>query len=167
MPTSDYERFRRQLETQLRADVELLYEAYRAKLRAYETVCRARGELEGRSWEPLELAPGFSSGLLLSGSQVAAPAGPRKRAPLFATIEAVEEALEKLDGTFDKNDLIRVLGFEPSRATLFRALEELQRDGVIALHSRGAGKSPSVYRKLPPSLAEAARAEGDPATSAA
>src|SRR5947209_9259861 len=36
MPTGDYERFRQRLEEQLRAEMELLYEGYRPKLRAYE-----------------------------------------------------------------------------------------------------------------------------------
>ena len=44
MPTPAYERYRELLEEQLRVDVELLYEGYRAKLRAFEAVERARGE---------------------------------------------------------------------------------------------------------------------------
>jgi hypothetical protein len=46
MSTADYERYRRRLEEQLRADVQLLYQAYLSKLRAYETVSRTRGELD-------------------------------------------------------------------------------------------------------------------------
>jgi hypothetical protein len=43
MAAADFERYRQSLEDQLRADVEMLYQAYLAKLRAYETVSRAGG----------------------------------------------------------------------------------------------------------------------------
>jgi hypothetical protein len=63
MTPDDYDRFRQQLEAQLRSDVELIYEAYRTKLRAYETVLRARGELEGRTFEAVPALSLASAGL--------------------------------------------------------------------------------------------------------
>src|SRR5215208_3360599 len=62
MSDSDYEQYREGLERQLRADVELLVEAYRAKLRAYETVALARGEIaEADSRPPLSFPLGLSA----------------------------------------------------------------------------------------------------------
>lgn len=63
MTPDDYDCFRQQLEAQLRADVELIYQAYRTKLRAYETVLRAQGELEGRTFEPVPALSLASAGL--------------------------------------------------------------------------------------------------------
>lgn len=40
--SDDFDRFRAQVEEQLRADLELMIEAARAKVRAYETVLRVR-----------------------------------------------------------------------------------------------------------------------------
>jgi hypothetical protein len=45
MTTRDHERYRRQLEKQLRANAEMLYAAYCAKLRAYETLHQLHGDL--------------------------------------------------------------------------------------------------------------------------
>src|SRR5436305_1646758 len=46
MSSRDHERYRRQLEKQLREDVELLYAGYTAKLRAYEALHQLPGEVE-------------------------------------------------------------------------------------------------------------------------
>ena len=162
MPTQDYESFRQELERQLRADVELLYEAYRVKLRAYETVCRARGELEGGSWEsrPADLPP-----LLPLPSEPAAPvlrqAAPPPPAPLetapalpkaepAAVYYDLVAALERVGEEFDKRDLLEALGYEPRRATLYRALMYLEEDKKIALIERGSGRQASRYRRLDP-----------------
>jgi hypothetical protein len=55
MPSADYERFRQQLERQLRADIELIFEAYQTKLRASETVARPGGT--GRGSRPAAARP--------------------------------------------------------------------------------------------------------------
>lgn len=56
-----YELYRLQLEEQLRRNFELLYQAHLVQLRAYETVARARGEIDA-GLPPLALTlnlPGF------------------------------------------------------------------------------------------------------------
>src|SRR5262249_11104739 len=113
MPTGEYERYRQQLDAQLRADVELVYEAYRAKLRAYETVARARGE----DFEPLPAAD-LPTGLRPSP----APAAPARRTKSRAhqVWDSVLAAIETLPEQFDKFDLVKALGFEPRRSTLHR-----------------------------------------------
>ena len=157
MSTSDYERYRRRLEEELRSDVELIYASYLAKLRAYETVARVRGEIEGdapplgaltlRLPAPLAALPAAAS-----PAPPPAPVGPpatRKRRA-FEVVDAIEEALGRVGEIFDKDDLCRAMGFAPPRATLFSALDRLVTEGVIALHERGGGKRPTRYRKLEP-----------------
>jgi hypothetical protein len=61
---------------------------------------------------------------------------------------AIEEKLGEFSEVFDRNDVVRVLGFAPKRATLFRALDELRADGRIAEESRGEGRRPARFRKL-------------------
>lgn len=152
MPLNDYEIYRRRLEEQLRADVELLYEAYRAKLRAYETVLRTRGEIGAGPWPPPELAlslppaPGLEAASPAPAAPASSPKRPRSRA--YSVIEAVEGVLDTLDEVFDRNDLIRALGFEPNRATLHRILTELTDAGFIALEKPGGGKQPHLYRRI-------------------
>jgi DNA-binding PadR family transcriptional regulator len=58
------------------------------------------------------------------------------------------DLLPQLPERFDKNDVQRALGFTPSRSTLFRALEELQMEGVIAVETAGSGRTPSKFRKV-------------------
>jgi hypothetical protein len=156
VPPSDYEIYRQRLEDQLRADVELLYEAYRAKLRAYETVLRTRAEIGAGPWPPPDLtlslppAPGLPETSppppVPAAAPARAPKRPRSRA--FSVIVAVEDALDELEDVFDRNDLLRALGFKPHRATLYRVLEELTSNGVLAIEELGSGKQPTRYRKL-------------------
>ena len=149
MPLNDYEIYRQRLEEQLRADVELLYEAYRAKLRAYETVLRTRGEIGAGPWPPeltLSLPPAPGLETAPPPPSTLPPKRPRSRA--YSLIEAVEGVLDTLDEVFDRNDLIRALGFEPNRATLHRILTDLADAGFIALEKPGGGKQPNRYRRI-------------------
>lgn len=160
MPTGDYERFRQRLEEQLRADMELLYEGYRAKLRAYETVARLNGELDVEPWPPIELArslPAAGPARLSSGSpQPTAPAPraappptpPRRKA--YELFDAITGAFAALPEVFDKRDLGRVLGYMPRRSALHGSLQHFIDDGVIVIEEYGIGTQPTRYRKLVP-----------------
>ena len=156
MTQDEFEKLRTRLEDQLRVDVELLYEAHRVKLRAFETIRRSQAELEG---EDLSAAPPVRSGgrpaptLPAARPAPAAPSEPetvlKERVKAWSVLEAVEEALEKLPEEFDKNDVERALGFEPSRPTLFRALHMLCEDGVLEIAGRSSGRVPARFRQLP------------------
>lgn len=61
-----------------------------------------------------------------------------------------------LDSAFDRRDVIRVLGYEPPRATLFRVLEQLVVDKWIAVAWHSAGRSSTRYAKLPEPAEETA-----------
>ena len=154
MPPSDYEIYRQRLEEQLRADVELLYEAYRAKLRAYETVLRTRAEIGAGPWPPAELTLSLPAapGPQATPPPADAPAPPPKpsRSRAYRVLDAVEDALEKMEEVFDRHDLVREIGFEPKRATLLRVLDELKKAGVLAVAEEAVGKQPTRYRKVAP-----------------
>lgn len=160
MTSRDHERYRRQLEKQLREDVELLYAGYTAKLRAYEMLHALPGESD-----PVRLLP---AGLPLTLAPAALPAAPAPAVPAPAPAPpprsrpnelyyALSAALEKLPDPFDRHDVEAVLGFSPRRASLYRVLGELANEGSIALVSHGEGTRTNRYRKLPAALPEAAR----------
>ena len=84
------------------------------------------------------------------------------------------KALGKLPEEFDKHDLVRTLGWEPSKATLARSLDALCEEKKIAIVKPASGRTPARYRKLqrispaaPRDAAEAGSEVGDGSGSAA
>jgi len=157
MSPSDYERFRQQLEAQFRADVELLSEAYRTKLRAYETVCRARGELDAEPWAPPdvprslpEAAAPFAAEEASAAPEAPSPPSPPGKSRAYEMLDAISGAVAQMPEVFDKHDIGRALGFAPRRATLSRILQDLVLEGAIAIDEAGTGKRPTRFRKALP-----------------
>jgi hypothetical protein len=148
MPAGDYERYRQHLDAQLRADLELIHEAYRTKLRAYETVARARGE-EFAALPAADLPLDSPAAPVPAPALVRAPVlvAPLARTAAYQVDDAVFAALETLPEVFDKFDLVGVLGFEPRRSTLHRVLKRLVAEGVLAVESHGSARVPTAYRK--------------------
>lgn len=142
MTQSEYEERRRQLDAQLRAEVELLYQAYLVRLRALDTM-RLGGGLNA----PLQLAPPALADLLPSPAASPAAAPARRRQGAWSVLEEVSEALDQLEDTFTRDDVCRVLGYEPKRATLFRVFQTLEEQGVLVVHRRGRGIYPTIYRR--------------------
>ena len=58
--------------------------------------------------------------------------------------------LPQLPETFDRRDIDRLLGYRPMRTTLFRALNLLEREGVIETAQFSYGRQRVQYRKLKP-----------------
>src|SRR5262249_18510100 len=150
MEPNHFEALRARLEEQLRADVELLYEAHRVKLRAVETVWRAQVDLAQTPPSPgaVERLPVLT---LPAGPAATAPADAPptvRRTEGWSVLFAIQEKMAQIPEVFDKNDVIRALEFAPKRATLFRALDELRSDGWIADESPSEGRKPARYRKL-------------------
>jgi hypothetical protein len=139
MDTDPIAALRARLEEQLRVDIELLQEAHRIKLRAFETVWRTQADLAA--------APAPASGAAPLPSP-APPAETKKRNGRWSLLFAIEEKIGEIPEVFDRNDVVRVLGFSPKRATLFRALDELRADGRIAEESPSEGRQPARFRKL-------------------
>jgi len=149
MTQDEFEKLRARLEEQLRLDVEMLYEAHRVKLRAFETIRRARAELEGSEMPPLSGAGRPAVPTLQAPPPPQAPApAVRTRGEAWSVLSGIEGALDGLPDEFDKHDLLRALGGKPSKATLARALETLRKEKVIAITQPGTGRIPARYRKL-------------------
>jgi hypothetical protein len=55
--------------------------------------------------------------------------------------------LAELPEEFDKNDVLRVLGYSPNRISLFRVLQTLGFEGRIEMKTHGAGRTTNVFRK--------------------
>jgi len=152
----EHERFdvlRLRLEEQLRADVELLYEAHRIKMRAFETVWRAQAELDAALQSPPPPPAGSGKrqeAITLLPSRTPPPtASPEEDGrEILPVPDAVIAAFHQLPEVFDKHDVHRVLGFEPSRSTLFRVLKDLIQEGSLRVESTGTGRRTSRFRKL-------------------
>jgi hypothetical protein len=150
--TNPFEALRARLEEQLRADVELLHEAHRVKLRAFETVWRAQAEVAQRAQMPappaVDWLPAAQAPVSLGGS--------KSRKAGWSVFYAIQEKWDQIPEVFDKNDVAAALGSTPKRATLFRALEALRADGLLAEESRSEGRHPARYRKLGRPVSESA-----------
>ncbi|PYQ57621.1 MAG: hypothetical protein DMF53_22135 [Acidobacteria bacterium] len=147
MRHEEYERRRRALEAQFREDLELLRAGYQAKLRALEMLWLAP------PGEALPQAVAVSETLRLSetlaSSETVTPPEPPKEIRRGQVREEIEAAFAELPEEFDRRDVIRVLGYEPPRATLFRVLEQLVVDKWISVAWYSSGRSSTRYAKLP------------------
>jgi len=155
MRHGEYEQRRRALETQFREDVELLRAGYQAKLRALEMLWMAS---PGEALPPATPAASETRQMSETVSSSEAPEPPEEPAPPPAqepesrrgmVREEIEAAFEALPEEFDRQDLIRVLGYEPPRATLFRVLNQLVAEGWLSIASYSIGRLSTRYSKLP------------------
>ncbi len=140
MTQHEYEQHKRRLQEELRVGIELLEAACRHQLRALELLHVATGGEPAAPPQPLEATAAPAE------PAPAAPSPPARRRA-GALLEAVRTVLASLPDPFDRNDVCEALGYEPDRSSLFRVLQELERDGELALDSRGAGNLPALYRK--------------------
>ena len=141
MDERDYERRKQVLDEQLEAGIELLRTAYRAQRNALDLVWMASPQNRSAVVLPFEIPTTQRS------SGQSAPLKKRRwgAGELRAAIEA---ALEKVPQEFDRSDLIAAMGVEPDRSSLYRIVEEMRQDGVLALIAGGKGQYASRYRKL-------------------
>jgi hypothetical protein len=158
MRHSEYERRRRALEEQLHADLELIRAGYQAKLRSLEMLWLASPE-PGAAADAPRAAPSSETladsetpaedETLADGGTPAPPPVPA-RSPSVRRgrlLEDVEKVLPDLPGVFARADVIRVLGFDPPRATLHRVFSQLLMDQRIAVAEYSDGYAPTRYRK--------------------
>ena len=139
MTREEYEQRKLRLAEQLREGVALLEQGYQRQLRALELIWLAdsNGDAVPPGQEPIAAA---------------APAGlpvkrTRQRLAPGRLLEDIQTALTQLPEVFDRNDLLRALGYEPERSSLHRALASLVKEGVLVINSYGAGKIPARYSK--------------------
>jgi len=149
MTQDEFEKLRARLEEQLRRDIEMLYEAHRVKLRAFETIRQARAELDGSERPPAPSAEQRPPALAPAARPAPAPAPAVKtRGEAWSVLDGVVDALAELPAEFDKYDLVRALGQKPSKATLARALDTLCKGKVLAVSKPATGRTPARFRKL-------------------
>ncbi|HEX7186040.1 MAG TPA: hypothetical protein VF756_29715 [Thermoanaerobaculia bacterium] len=130
MKRSEYEQRRQALEESFEAEVATLRAAHQIRLRSLEALWRA---------DPEEDAP---------PQTLAAPSmPPPPRLSLPEMTEALEEVFPRLPEVFDKNDAVRLLGWSPPRASLFRALQTLVFQGRLTVERGSNGRVSNVYRQ--------------------
>jgi hypothetical protein len=152
MPSGEYERYRQHLDAQLRADVELIHEAYRAKLRAYETVARARGE-EFAALPAADLSLDLPPALApqIPGPPALVPAAgsaaPVPRAPAYQVEDAILEVLETLPEMFNSSTSSRFsVSSRGARLSIACSSGSCGRIRWSSEHY-GTARIPTVYRK--------------------
>lgn len=139
MTREEYEERKRALEAQHLADIALMNVAHQARMRTLEDLWQNTGSptVSSQVHEPASVPP----------TPQPVPARKRER---FSVLNDLVQALPGLPETFDKHDITRALGYEPSRATLFRALIALSKGGLIDTVSLSIGGATTRYRKLAP-----------------
>jgi hypothetical protein len=142
MRREEYEQRKRRLEEQFREGTALLEAAHRQQLRALELVWMTTAE------EDLAFGAGPIAEPAAVSRNPSPPAPPRPRRRGAGELEEeVGAALASVPEVFDRNDVCRVLGYEPDRGSLYRILQELVDEGQLTLQRRGSGKATTQYRK--------------------
>lgn len=149
MTRDEYEQHMQRLAEELRAGVELLEMAHRNQVRALKLVWATTGG------EGVEIPPPVVAATVRSVPspavpvQAAVPAPvpqPGRRGP-WALFNDVQAALAEAPDVFDRNDICRLLGYEPDRGSLYRTFQELIDNGALEIQQSGSGKWPTRYRK--------------------
>ena len=76
------------------------------------------------------------------------PAAPVRRPPGQAQAD-IEAVLPRIPEVFEKRDLVRAIGYEPSRATMLRVIADLLLHHRIKVIEPSDGRLPTKYRKIP------------------
>ncbi len=138
MTEEEYQQHKRRLEEQLRQGVELLQAAFRGAL---ELVWMATAEKDA-------VLPRSASGSAKPSSSSPPPAAPaRPRQKPGQLLKEVDAVLDQLPEVFDRDDLVKALGYEPDRSALHRVMTWLRRQEIITLESSNVGKIPARWEK--------------------
>ena len=137
MTREEYEKRRRALEEQLRADIALMNAAHETRIQSLERLWQATAEDRPDSARPAASpAP----------AQPAKPV-PKQLRPRGSVLNDLDAAFPGLPEEFDKHDVIRALGYEPAHTTLFRALKQLRDEGTLEIEDHSSGGVTIRYRK--------------------
>jgi len=135
MTRKEYEERRRAFEEQHRADVALMNAAQETRIRSLDRLWQEGLDGERLAGAPVPPAPSPSP-------------DPKPTRPRNSVINELEDALPQLPQVFDRQDIVRVLGYKPAPTTLFRTLNRLRQEGVIAPENYSEGGTRVRYRKL-------------------
>jgi hypothetical protein len=138
MTREEYEERRRAFEEQHRADVALMNAAQEARIRSLDRLWQEELDRERSAAAP-DASP----------VPVQPAPAPKPMRPRYSVRDDLDDALPELPEIFERRDVIRALGYEPPRTTLYHALEQLRREGAIAIESYSGGGARVRYRKLP------------------
>jgi len=150
MTRGEYEERRRALDALREADIAMINAVHEIRVRSLDKLWQAAAEDGADFTRPA--APG-------NGSRAAPAAVPAVSAPPAATrrtmrgrgevLNDLDQAFHQLPEVFDKRDITRLLGYEPARATLFRALQKFMDEGAIALEDYSLpGTVLTAFRKI-------------------
>lgn len=139
MTREEYEARKLRLAEQLREGVALLEQGYQRQLRALELIWMADSNGDA-------VPPGQEPTAAAAHARFPVQSARPRLAP-GRLLEDIQTALTQLPEVFDRNDLLRTLGYEPERSSLHRALASLAREGALIINSHGAGKIPAKYSK--------------------
>ena len=161
MPPSEYEQRRRALEQQYQAALAMLRQGYQAKLEELEMIRLISGEpataptaAPAPSPVPSQTPPTAEAGRREEDTPAPlSQAGRQERGQVYYDLE---EILPGLPEVFDRTDVIRALGYTPTRATLNRAFEWLLDQRLLVVEHFGKGPYPTSYRKKSPASPEEA-----------
>ena len=142
MTREQYEQRKQKLDEQLEAGIELLRTAHRQQVRALDLVWMTTAE-EDLGF--LQLPAAASSQDARPSPQASPPVPRRTASQLFRDLMVI---LPRLPEVFDRNDVCEALGHKPDRGSLYRAVQNLLSEKLIALEAYGSGRVPSRYRKL-------------------
>ena len=152
MTSKEYERRRQAIEEQCQADLELIRAGCQAKLRALETVwLHSTGDQD----TPRQVSSETVSETVPSGTVPVetvpgqTPDSGAARAFLWGDVLSDAKAVfADLPEVFDKKDLCQAIGYKPSRGTLLRVLQELQKEKKVAVAFQSGGGRQTQYRKV-------------------
>lgn len=146
MTREEFEERLRVLEAQHQADIALMNAGHEARIRSLLSLWQTTAP-PGAEPQPIAVPATAAAPPAPAAPE---PAPKRRRAP-NRILDDLIEALPELPEVFDKHDIARVLGYEPSRTTLFRALLTLNKEGLITTVSTSIGGTDTTrHRKLTP-----------------
>jgi len=146
MTREEFEERLRALEAQHQTDIALMNAGHEARIRSLLSLWQTTAPPVA---DPPVILPAAAPAPP-APSAPPEPAPPSRRAR-NSLLNDLVEALPELPETFDKHDIARVLGYEPSRATLFRALLTLNKEGLVTTMSTSIGGTETTrHRKLVP-----------------
>jgi hypothetical protein len=149
MTEEEYEERRRGLEQELQSDLALIHAAHEARVRSLDRLRRLAMEEDGSAVVSGSDKEGHDRTRTTGETVPPAPAASRKpSSPPGAFLNDLEAILSELPEVFDKKDIVRLVGYEPTHSTFFRALTRLQDEGAVAVEDYSDGGTHTTYRKL-------------------
>jgi hypothetical protein len=149
MTEEEYAERRRALEQELQRDLALIHAAHEARVRSLDRLRRLA--MEGNEPEAASI-PGKEehdrTGTMGNEVPPATAASRKPASPPGAFLNDLRDVFSQLPEVFDKEDVVRLVGYKPTHSTFHRALTRLQDEGSVAIEDYSEGGVHTTYRKL-------------------